>query len=84
MELVEFRAVRVQHQRPPGARHHLAEDHLAQRAAARGEVDVHDRRVEWTRANGAASCTARANTEALVSAEPSSMVGHVPHRDVRR
>jgi len=42
MKLVELSAVRVQHQRPPGPRHHLGQYHLAQCAAARREVDMRD------------------------------------------
>ena len=46
MELVEARAMRVQDQRPPCAQHHVRENHLAQRAAARREMDVHDGRFD--------------------------------------
>ncbi len=74
MKLVEARAMRVQDQRPPRAHHHVRENELAQGAAARREVDVHDGRFDAIRACATASCTARANTAAFASFEPSFMV----------
>ena len=74
MKLVEISAVSVQHQRPAGAKHHVREDQLAQRAAARREMDVHDAGLDGLERRAAASCTARANIAARANAEPCSIV----------
>ena len=84
MELVEVAAMRMQHQRPAGAQHHAREDQLAQRAAARREVDVHDGRLDALERT-AQSCARPARTSRRArSSSPRSMVGDVAHRDVRR
>jgi hypothetical protein len=83
MELIETRAMRVQDQGPARPRHHLRQQHLAHGAAARGEMNMHDGRVDGLQRAPQYPHGARVNGGA---GKPLAFVhgGHVPDRGVGR